>query len=91
MAYTYIYKSNGEVIETSPKNEKDFSLKELKEIVGGYIEILDLKDAYMVINEEGKLLNLPFNLNATRTYQHFARIGDYIVGDVLVCSKEQIQ
>ena len=87
----YIYKSNGEVIETSPKNKKYFSLKELKEIVGGYIEILDLDDAYMVINEEGKLLNLPFNLDATRIYQHFTKIGDYIVGDVLICDKFQIR
>ena len=87
----YIYKSNGEIIETSPKNKKDFSLKELKEIVGGYIEILDLDDAYMVVNEEGKLLNLPLNLSATRIYQHFTRVGDCIVGDVLICDKFQIR
>jgi hypothetical protein len=86
----YIYKSNGEVIETSPKNGKDFSWLELNEIVGGYIEIVNLGDDYMVVNEEGKLLNLPFNLNATRIYQHFTRIGDCIVGDVLVCPKNQI-
>ena len=86
-----IYKSNGEIIEISPKNGKAFSLKELKEIVGGYIEIIDLDDAYMVINEEGKLLDLPFNLSATRIYQHFTRIGDYIVGDVLICKKSQIR
>ena len=86
-----ICKSNGEVIETSPKNGKDFSLKELKEIVGGYIEIINLGDDYMVVNEEGKLLNLPFNLDATRIYQHFTKIGDYIVGDVLICDKFQIR
>lgn len=87
----YIYKTNGDIIETSPKNGNDFSLKELKEIVGGYIEIVDLDDAYMVINEEGKLLNLPFNIKATRIYQHFTRIDDYIVGDVLICEKFQIR
>ena len=86
----YIYKSNGEIIETSPKNKKDFSLKELKEIVGGYIEILDLKDAYMVINEEGKLLDLPLNVDATTLYMCITNINDYIVGDVLVCPKKQI-
>lgn len=86
----YIYKSNGEIIETSPKNKKDFSLKELKEIVGGYIEILDLKDVYMVINEEGKLLDLPLNAEATTLYMLITHINDYIVGDVLVCPKNQI-
>jgi hypothetical protein len=86
----YIYKSNGEVIETFPKNGKDFSLKELKEIVGGYIEVVNLGDDYMVVNEEGKLIGLPFNLNATRVYQIFTKIGEHIVGDVLICEKNQI-
>ena len=85
-----IYKSNGEVIETSPKNGNDFSLKELKDIVGGYIEIIDIKYAYMVINEEGKLLDLPPNENATRVCVYMTGINDYIVGDVLVCHKNQI-
>lgn len=85
-----IYKSNGEVIETSPKNKKYFSLKELKEIVGGYIEIVNLGDDYMVVNEEGKLIGLPFNLNATIVYQISTKIGEHIVGDVLVCPKNQI-
>lgn len=30
-----IYKTNGEVIETSPKNGTNYTLEELKEIVGG--------------------------------------------------------
>lgn len=85
-----IYKSNGEVIETSPKNGNDFSLKELKEIVGGYIEIVNLGDNYMVVNEEGKLLDLPLNSEATTLYMLIANINDYIVGDVLVCPKNQI-
>jgi hypothetical protein len=86
----YIYKTNGEVIETSPKNKKDFSLKELKEIVGGHIEVVNLGDDYMVVNEEGKLIGLPFNLNATIVYQISTKIGEHIVGDVLVCPKNQI-
>lgn len=87
---TVIYKSNGDIIETSPKNGKDFSLKELQEIVGGYIEIIDLKDGYMVINEEGKFLDLPLNADATTLYMCVTNINDYIVGDVLICPKNQI-
>lgn len=44
-----IYKTNGEVIETSPKNGTNYTLEELKEIVGGYIEIIHLtKNKIMV-------------------------------------------
>ena len=49
-----IYKDNGEVIETSPKNGKNYTYEELREIVGGYIEIVRLnKNEIMVVNDEG--------------------------------------
>lgn len=42
-----IYKTNGEVIETSPKNGTNYTLEELKQIVGGYIEIILLHSRYV--------------------------------------------
>ena len=61
-----IIKSNGQVIETAPKNGTDFQLEELKSIVGGYIEIVNLRDGRLIcLNEEGKLYNLPYNYKAT--------------------------
>ena len=83
-----IYKANGEVIETSPKNGTYYTLEELKEIVGGYIEIVRLnKNEIMVVNEEGKLINLPHNENATILFRLCLDTIDFIVGDVLVCHK----
>lgn len=46
-----IYKTTGEVIEVEPKNGKDFKLKELQEIVHGYIELVNYSPTqYMVVN-----------------------------------------
>ena len=90
----FIYKTNGEVIETSPKNETYYTLKELQEIVGGSIEILHLKgicDKFMVINEEGKLNKLPYNENATILYKLSLNTDDFIVGDALVCDTNRIR
>lgn len=82
-----IYKTTGEVIEVEPKNGKDFKLKELQEIVHGYIELVILSPTeYMVVNEEGHLISLPLNLSATILYKK-----DLIVGDVLICNKSQIK
>lgn len=82
-----IYKTTGEVIEVEPKNGKDFKLEELKEVVQGYIEIVNISlTQYMVVNEEGHLIGLPLNINATKLYKK-----DIIVGDVLVCNKSQIK
>lgn len=74
-----------------PKNNKVFTLEELKSVVGGYIEIVPLEEGYsMVVNEEGKLLNLPINEGATRVYRASRNTEDFIVGNVLICSNKEI-
>ena len=87
-----LIKTSGEIIEVSPKNGTDFSLEELQEFVGGYIEIVNIltgtpKGTIMVVNEEGKLRDLEINGVAS------AMVGfrDIVVGDVLVCDNNQIK
>lgn len=86
-----IYKADGTITETAPSNGTDFQLEELQKIVGGYIEIVGLFDnEIMVINEEGKLSDLPINENATELYNEVDGFYDYIVGDVLVCDSSMV-
>lgn len=86
-----IYKADGSIIDVKPNNGTDFSLEELQEIVGGYIEVVGLMDnEIMVINEEGKLIDLPFNETATQMYQEVDGFYDYIAGDVLVCDSNMV-
>lgn len=84
-----IYKAHGEVIDNyQPRNGSDFQLDELQAVVSGYIEVVYLQDGrLMVVNEEGKLNGLAINWNAT------SLVGgrDIIVGDVLVCNRNQIK
>jgi Domain of unknown function (DUF3846) len=62
----HILYPDGSSKEVQPANSTDFRLEELREIVGGSIEILNLKDGrIMVLNESGKLLDLPRNEQAT--------------------------
>lgn len=77
--------------EVQPKNGKDFSLEELQGFVEGYIEIVKLRNGYMVVNDEGKLLGLPMNVPATSIYQHDRGLADIICGNVLVCDFSQIK
>ena len=74
--------------ETKPSNGSDFSLEEMKEIVGGWIELVypsRCPDLLMVVNEEGLLKKLPGNMGAS------ALMGQMIAGDVLVCPKEMVK
>ena len=83
--------SDGATKVVSPSNDSDYSLEELQEFVGGYIEIVRLGgNKMMVINEEGKIHNLPLNIKATSIIQLKGR-NDVIVGNALVCSIDKIK
>lgn len=84
-------KANGDVIDVTPKNDgKQFTLDELKEFVGGFIEYVYLPNCKQVIivNEDGKLMNLPYNTVATEVMALAFQpnsVNDFIVGDALLC------
>lgn len=83
-------KADGTTTQVNPENGSTFTLKELQAIVGGYIEFIYFEHTIMVVNEEGRLNNLPINDKATDIY--FKRFGDRsaIVGDVFMCPSEMI-
>ena len=86
-----VIKSDGVFYNVEPRNYTDFQLDELKEYVGGYIEIIHLSSTQvMVVDEEGKIKNKPYNHNATLAVR-MAGIKDVIVGDVLVCDISKIK
>jgi hypothetical protein len=82
-------------IEVEPDNGSAFTVQELQEFVGGYIEIVRGPrfangPTFIVINEDGKR-TLPRNGFATYLY-HLGGgpFDDWIVGDVLVCSRAEL-
>jgi len=85
-----IIKSNGEIIDYFPKNKTEFSLEELSSVVNGHIEIVATMDnkQYLILNEGGKLNDLPINHKATEIYCG-NKIVDYIVGDVVLCTPKE--
>ncbi len=90
LAKTVIINPDNSIKETKPTNEKIFSLTELQEIVGGYIEIVFFQNGYcLVVNEEGKLNGLPLNPYAT-LLMYENGINDVIVGNALHCHITQL-
>ena len=86
-----VLKATGECINVKPKNGTDFSLDEAQKVVGGFIEVIHLSSTQlMIVNEEGKLRNLPYNYQAS-LIAYMARKADAIVGDVLVCDINQFK
>lgn len=66
---------------TSPAEHLDT----FQSIVEGYIEAFTLPGGNSaVINEEGKLQNLPRNIRATEALRGYLFSGDYISGNLIV-------
>lgn len=88
---TIIY-TTGERKEVGPANGQYFSLKELQNVVGGYIENLRIDDNHiMVLNEDGKYMKLPHNAQATALVAPLLLSWDHIVGDVIVCEDKELE
>ena len=88
---------DGKLKRVEPKNHH-FSLKELQELVKGYIEIITLPDkSCFLVNENGKIDNFPVNENATEFWKEVFPIKKYplnndelIVGNALWLSEEEL-
>lgn len=74
--------SKGEYIE----REIEDKLEVLQDIVGGYIEYVDLSQdgLTMIVNEEGKIYDLEYNLRATLLYDATHMGHDMILGNVII-------
>ncbi len=60
------------------------SLEEAQQLVGGYVEMVRLPDGkQMLVNEDGRSMDLPLNKEATEMLNP-NRPGIDIVGDVVV-------
>jgi|TARA_R100000084_G_scaffold109145_2_gene74229 hypothetical protein len=65
--------------------DKDNSLKQMQDAVGGYIELVRLTDDdVMIVNEEGLIFGLPVNEHASKL------AGQSIVGNVLICKRKDL-
>ena len=85
-----IIRPGGLVEKVSPVGEF-FTLKELQELVGGLIQMIRIPgNRTIVLNEEGKLLELDFNLTATSLYKGYLFEGDYLVGNVIVIDNKYL-
>ena len=64
-------------------------LKEAQEFVGGYIEAVTFpNDDLLIINEDGKSKDLPYNSEASEVWVSHYGMTDAIVGDALLIKSD---
>ena len=84
------------IIENS-KDEPD--LKAAQEFVGGYVEGITFPNGdYLIINEEGKLIGLPLNPEATALWRmtfdndnFITGRNDFVVGPAILIKKQALK
>ena len=82
-------KTDGTVQEAHPKNSVEFSLDEMRNFVGGYLEAIKLtSQEVLYCNEDFVGLQLPINSVATEVlHQHRPDHAHYpLCGDVLIAN-----
>lgn len=87
-----LIKTTGESSFVTPKNGKDFSIKELYQLLGcDTVEVV--YPAYsinciFIIDEEGKLRGKDINYTATMMWGY---MHDHLVGDVIFCPTSMLK
>ena len=65
------------------------TLKEAQEFVGGYIQAITFpNDDLLIINEDGKSKELPYNKDASEVWVYHYGMTDAIVGDALLIKSD---
>ena len=85
-----------QIIEDS-KHEPD--LKAAQQFVGGYVEGITFPNGdYLIINEEGKLMQLPLNPEATTLWRatftkdkYLFGYDDFVVGPAILIKKDALK
>ena len=85
-----LIKTNGQALKITPKSGSKFTLEELQGYVGGYIERIELRGRFMLVNEEGKIFNLKPNTRATMLATQESAVWDIIRGDVVVLNYNEV-
>ena len=75
------------------------TLKEAQAYVGGYVEGISMPNGdYLIINEEGKLQNLPFNEEASKLWKDtfdndnfITGRDDFVVGNAILIKKSALK
>ncbi len=83
-----LYKTTGEKVYITPKNKKKFTLRELQNYVGGFVEQIPIGMGHVLyVNEDGRLLELQHNRKASELASQFGYPP--IVGNAVYCKAEE--
>tara|TARA_R110002012_G_scaffold311164_2_gene520456 strand:- start:2726 stop:3073 length:348 start_codon:yes stop_codon:yes gene_type:complete len=91
---SFVLKPDGSIESFKPKDGTTFTLEEVQNAVGGYVQPIYMGSSLMLVNEDGLEIGLPYNSQATKIYTKYFKTNNkenFIVGDVLLCPSNMLK
>jgi len=63
---------------------------EAREMIGGYVQVLFMKEKVMMVDEDAKIAGKHPNETATKILLDFG-INDWVAGDVIICDRADFE
>lgn len=83
-----LYEPSGRDTPCRPRNGKKFTLDELQELIGGYVEMVsipgDVGRRVFFVDEDGRMKGLPSNVRASHIAYRL------LLGNALLCSPKEV-
>lgn len=87
----YLLTPRGERQAAAPKDGVAFTVTELQDMVGGYIDIMELNDGMVVFDVDGALNDKLYNKAATDLIRYSnPEWNGYVAGNAVVCSRVRV-
>jgi hypothetical protein len=84
--------TDGDSEEAYPQHGQAFTLEELRHFIKGYIEVVRIdENHFLIVDEEGRLKNLPINKQATEIFRKTRDPDGIIVGNAVLCDDTEIE
>ena len=84
----YLITPRGEIQEAAPKRGAAFTVTELQDMVGGYIEVIDVNGGVVVYDSDGAQKEKLYNEKATKLILDSNQEWDgFVAGNAVFCHK----
>ena len=85
---SYLITPRGEIQEAVPKRGAAFTVTELQDMVGGYIEVMDVNGGVLVYDSDGAIKEKLYNEKATKLIlDSKPEWDDFVAGNAVFCKK----
>ena len=92
---SYLITPRGEIQKAAPKDGVAFTVTELQDMVGGWIDLKEIGEELIVFDVDGMFKDKLYNKTATELIRRYHQDDEepwngYVAGNAVVCTKVRV-